>query len=173
MTQSDHNLDVMVVLGKITGVFGVKGWLKIHAFTAQHEGIFDYGSWYLQQGSVWHEVKLLNGQRQGKGLIAQFEGVNDRDQALALVGCNIGIQRIALPELADDQYYWSDLFGLSVTTVDGHDFGCVDFMLETGANDVMVVQGDKERWIPWIMGDVIKEVDLKKRLILVDWDPDF
>ncbi len=171
--QPDHDANAMVVLGKITGVFGVKGWVKIHAFTAQHEGIFDYGSWYLQQGDAWQEVKLVSGQRQGKGLIAQFEGIDDRDQALALVGLNIGVQRTALPALADNEYYWSDLFGLSVMTVGGHDFGKVDYLLETGANDVMVVQGEKERWLPWIMGDVIKEVDLKKRLILVDWDPDF
>nr|CAA6824973.1 MAG: 16S rRNA processing protein RimM [uncultured Thiotrichaceae bacterium] len=165
--------DSMITLGKINGVFGVKGWMKVYSYTAEQNDILSYKNWYLQQDGQWQKVKLLKGQRQGKGIVASIEGIVDRDQALALQGTLIGTLREALPKLSNDQFYWSDLAGLSVVTVDGQQLGEISHLFETGANDVMVVKGDRERWLPWLMNDVVKLVDLNEGIVQVDWDPDF
>lgn len=163
----------IITLGKVNGVFGVKGWIKVYSYTAQQDDILSYKAWYLQQAGKWRKVKLLNGQRQGKTLVAHIEGITDRDQALALQGVLIGTEREALPALPADQFYWSDLVGLSVVTVEQQELGKISHLFETGANDVMVVKGDRERWIPWLMNDVIRQVDLDNKIVQVDWDPDF
>lgn len=165
--------DSIITLGKINGVFGVKGWVKVYSYTAQQDDILSYKTWYLLQAGKWQKVKLLNGQRQGKGIVANIEGIVDRDQALALQGTLIGTAREALPELPADQFYWSDLIGLNVVTVEEQPLGKISHLFETGANDVMVVKGDRERWLPWLMNDVVKRVDLGERTVQVDWDPDF
>jgi len=165
--------DSMVTLGKINGVFGVKGWVKVYSYTAEQNSILSYKHWYLQQDGQWQKVKLLNGQRQGKGIVANIEGIVDRDQALALQGTLIGTMREALPKLPNDQFYWSDLAGLNVVTVTGQQLGKISHLFETGANDVMVVKGDRERWLPWLINDVVKLVDLDAGTVQVDWDPDF
>ncbi len=165
--------DSIITLGKINGVFGVKGWVKIYSYTAQQDDILSYKDWYLHQGGEWRKVKLLSGQRQGKGIIANINGVDDRDQALALQGVLIGTTRDSLPELPADQFYWSDLMGMNVVTVGLQQLGEISHLFETGANDVMVVKGDRERWIPWVMNDVIKQVDLDEGVVRVDWDPEF
>lgn len=169
--QSDNTS--IITLGKVNGVFGVKGWIKVYSYTAQQDDILSYKAWYLQQAGKWRKVKLLNGQRQGKTIVAQIEGITDRDQALALQGVLIGTEREALPALPADQFYWSDLVGLSVVTVEQQELGEISHLFETGANDVMVVKGDRERWIPWLMNDVIRQVDLDNKVVQVDWDPDF
>ena len=163
----------IITLGKVIGVFGVQGWVKVYSHTAKQEDILNYKSWHLLRNGSWSQVAVLAGKRQGKGLIARFENVNDRDAALALNGTVIGIPREDLPELAKDEYYWSDLIGLNVSTLEGLELGTIDYLFETGANDVMVVKGDRERWLPWIMKDVVKSVDLSVGSIVVDWDPDF
>ncbi len=165
--------DTIITLGKIIGVFGVQGWVKVYSHTAQQEGILRYKPWYLLKNGVWSQVKVLAGKRQGKGLVVRLEGITDRDAALALNGTSVGVSRCSLPEPMDGEYYWTDLVGLSVMTAEGCLLGSIDYLFETGANDVMVVQGERERWIPWIMHDVIKSVDLIDRKVLIDWDPDF
>lgn len=162
-----------ITLGKIIGVFGVQGWVKVYSYTAQQEDILRYPSWYLRKGGVWSEVKVLAGKRRGKGLIANIEGITDRDAALALTDVPVGMLRASLPELSADEYYWADLIGLKVATVTGMALGTIDYLFETGANDVMVVKGERERWLPWLMGDVVKTVDLVAGQVTVDWDPDF
>lgn len=165
--------DSIITLGKINGVFGVKGWVKVYSYTAHQDDILSYKSWYLKQGGEWKKAKLLTGQRQGKGIVASIEGVTDRDQALALYDTLVGTLREALPELPGDQFYWSDLAGLDVFTVDEQKLGKISHLFETGANDVMVVVGDRERWIPWLMNDVVKKVSLDEGIVQIDWDPDF
>lgn len=165
--------DSIITLGKINGVFGVKGWVKVYSYTAQQDAILSYKSWYLKQGGEWKQAKLLAGQRQGKGIVASIAGVTDRDQALALQGTLVGTLREALPELPAGQFYWSDLVGLTVVTVGEQNLGKISHLFETGANDVMVVVGDRERWLPWLMHDVVKQVNLDEGTVRVDWDPDF
>jgi len=163
----------MVPLGRIAGVFGVRGWVKVHSDTEPRDNILSYSPWYLQQGGDWEPRKLLDGRRQGKGLVARLQGCADRDQAAALMGCLIAVPRDWLPALDPDEYYWSDLEGLRVVTATGAELGRVSQLFATGANDVLVVRGERERLLPFVWNRVILEVDLEGGLIRVDWDPDF
>lgn len=162
-----------LTLGKIVGVFGVKGWIKVFSHTEQRDAILDYSPWLLKVGTEWKAYKLKNGQAQGKSLIAQLEGVDSREQAELLVGCTIAIGREQLKPLKQNEYYWADLIGLEVSTTTGLHLGKVSDLFETGSNDVLVVEGERERLVPWILGDVVKEVDITTKQIIVDWDPDF
>lgn len=162
-----------LTLGKIVGVFGVKGWIKVFSHTEQRDAILDYSPWLLKVGTEWKAYKLKNGQAQGKSLIAQLEGVDSREQAELLVGCTIAIGRDQLKPLKQNEYYWADLIGLEVSTTTGLHLGKVSDLFETGSNDVLVVEGERERLVPWILGDVVKEVDITTKQIIIDWDPDF
>jgi 16S rRNA processing protein RimM len=163
----------MIALGKIVGVFGVKGWVKVFSHTEQRDGILAYKQWLLRVSGEWKPFKVIAGQGQGKGVVAQLDGIIGREQAQTLVGCEIAILREQLQPLRDGEYYWADLKGMDVVTTGGFVFGKVDSLFETGSNDVMVVRGEKERLVPWIKDDVIKSVSLEERRILVEWDPDF
>lgn len=164
--------DDLIEIGHIIGVHGVKGQVKVFSHTSPRENILNYSPWVIEQAGV-HRTTQVKGSRQGKNVIAAVEDVADRDSAMKLAGAKILIRRSQLPVLAKDEYYWSQLIGLQVLSVEGEEFGRVDQMMETGANDVMVVQGDRERLIPYVMHDVIKSVDLDRQQILVDWEPDF
>ncbi|MEN9501081.1 MAG: ribosome maturation factor RimM [Pseudomonadota bacterium] len=172
MPQSSTQAD-MITLGKISGVFGVKGWVKVFSHTEQRESILAYSPWFLQIAGEWKPYEVKTGQVQGKGIVAQLQTVDDRDQAQTLVGCSIAIPRERLRSLRQDEYYWADLIGMEVVNLAGFAFGKVDSLFETGSNDVLVVRSDVERLVPWIMHEVIKSVALDERRIVVDWDPDF
>lgn len=171
----------MVLLGRIVGLFGVKGWVKIHSDTGPRENILGYSPWYLLRAGQWQRCSLQAGRRHGKGLVAQLEGCADRDSAAELVGCTIAIRREQLPEI-EHEYYWRDLLGLQVRTTGGVALGHVIELMETGANDVLVVReqapeidsnDQRERLIPYIPGQVVKKVDLQAGDLIVDWDPEF
>ena len=161
-----------VILGRISGLFGVKGWVKVYSYTEPREAVLDYDRWLLSGKDGWQDATVAEGQRHGKTVIVRINGYDDRDQAAGLIGTEIGIPRDELPEADDDQYYWSDLEGLSVVDRDGTELGKVSHLLETGANDVMVVKGDTERLIPFAMDKVVLGVDLTKGEIRVDWEWD-
>ena len=163
----------MVRVGRISGLYGVRGWLRIHSFTDPRENIIAYRPWYLNQAGAWRSVQVEAGRRQGKGVVAKLAGCNDRDSAATLVGNDIGICRDQLPTAETGEYYWGDLIGLRVRTVAGVELGTVDHLMETGANDVLVVRGDRERLIPFVRGSVVRKVDLQQGCIEVDWDPQF
>lgn len=161
-----------VVLGRISGLFGVQGWVKVHSYTDPREAVLDYGRWLLSGEDGWREATVAEGQRHGKTIIARIDGYVDRDQAAELIGTDIAVPRDEMPATASGQFYWSDLEGLRVVHRDGTDLGEVAYLLETGANDVMVVKGDKERLIPFVMDKVVLGVDLDKGEIVVDWEWD-
>ena len=161
-----------VVLGRITGLFGVRGWVKVYSYTEPREAVLEYGRWLLSGKEGWHEATVAEGQRHGKTIIARIDGYVDRDQAAQLIGTEIAVPREALPETGEGQFYWSDLEGLRVVHCDGSELGTVAYLLETGANDVMVVRGERERLIPFVMNEVILGVDLDKGEIEVDWEWD-
>ena len=161
-----------VVLGRISGLFGVRGWVKVYSYTEPREAVLNYGRWLLSVSDGWREATVAEGQRHGKTVIARIDGYVDRDQAAELVGAEIAVPRDALPETGEDRFYWSDLEGLRVVHRDGTELGTVAYLLETGANDVMVVQGEQERLIPFVMGKVILGVDLADGRIDVDWEWD-
>ena len=163
----------MVALGQVSGVFGVRGWVKVFSHTSPPTNILSYSPWYLGAEGCWEAFEVLEGQSHGKGLIVRLAGVQDREQAANLVGRIVAVYRAQLPEPEAGEYYWTDLQGLRVQTTGGVELGRVDHLFETGANDVLVVQGDRERLIPYVWGEVICSVDLEAGLMVVDWDPEF
>ncbi len=160
-------------VGKISGVFGIKGWVKVFSFTESRENILSYSPWLLKKDSETRLVTVIDGKLQGKAVVAQLDGVNDRDQAASFMGWDIYITPEQLPKVAKDEYYWSDLIGLAVETDLGVQLGVVESLLETGANDVVIVKGERERVIPFLQGQTIMAIDLEAGRMVVDWDPDF
>lgn len=161
-----------VTLGRIQGAFGVQGWIKLRSFTEPPEGILGYPVWRVQWPAGEREYRVLEGRRHGLGLVARLEGVADRDAAAALGSHEIAVLRSELPPPGPGQYYWEDLLGLEVANVCGAAFGRLDHIVETPANAVMVVMGERERWIPLVPRH-LKQVDLEAGRLVVDWDPDF
>ena len=159
-------------MGRISGLFGVQGWVKVYSYTEPREAVLNYDRWLLGRKDGWQEATVAEGQRHGKTIIVRIDGYVDRDQAAGLVGMNIGVPRDEMPETEHGQYYWSDLEGLRVLHRDGTELGKVDYLLETGANDVMVVKGETERLIPFVMDKVVLGIDLDKGEIEVDWEWD-
>ncbi len=161
-----------ICVGHITGVQGLKGWIKVFSNTDPRESIVNYSPWMLETGEstkTW-EVK---GRLQGRLVLAKIAGIEERDAAAELVGSKIYIWPEQLPGLEQGEYYWSDLIGMQVESLQAETFGTVDDMLETGANDVMVVKGDRERLIPFVIGEIVRDVDLSERRIVVDWQADY
>ncbi len=163
----------LVSVGKVSGIFGVRGWIKVYSYTETRENILTYSPWTLTKGKESKEVRVIDGRRHGKTVVACLEGLNDRDKAAELNGWDILIHADQLPKAGHGEYYWADLVGLQVKTVDGKDLGTVEQMLETGANDVVVVAGERERLIPFLQGQTIINIDLISGEMLVDWDADF
>jgi len=170
-----------ITLGSISGVHGLKGWLKVFSHTDPRVKITEYSQWFLRKkGENWQPYKVLNGKQQGKNIIARLEGVTDRNQVEALIGAEIAIQDEQLEALSSDEYYWKDLIGISVETKEGVVLGRLDWIFNSGSNDVLVVKelnegkGKKiERMLPFLMNDVILSINLDKSLMVVDWDPEF
>ena len=169
-----------IILGKVGAVYGIKGWLKIHSFTDETEAILDYFPWSLKLGNNTQTVEITDWRKHNKVLIVKVAGIDDRDEAQALVGSEILTNEAALPELSQDDFYWRDLIGMSVVTNKGYDLGVVTDMMETGANDVLVVKANlkdgfskKERLIPYLFEQVIESVSIENKQICVDWDPGF
>jgi len=163
----------LVIIGRIAGVYGVRGWVKVVSAMDPPEGILDYPSWQVHSASEWRPMAVIEGRRHGKGVLAHLAACNDRDVARVLVGAEIAVKRSEMPDPGPNRFYWADLEGLTVHTVDGIELGVVDHLLETGANDVLVVKGDRERLIPYVWGSVITAVDLAQGVVQVDWDPEF
>lgn len=166
------------MVGRVAGLFGVRGWLKIVSYTAPLENILHYRPWYLRAGDAaastpWQKLDVAEGRKQDKGIAVRFEAHHDRDAAQSVLGAEIAVQRDQLPLLAAGEYYWADLIGLKVVTLEGVELGVIDHLMETGSNDVLVVKGERERLIPYIPGQVIHEVDRAHAVLRVDWDPEF
>ena len=161
-----------IVLGRVVGVFGTRGWIKVQSFGRERSGILQYPRWQLGLPSGWTEYVVSEGRAHGKGIIAHLAGLQDPEQARALVGAEIAIRRRDLPGLEPGSHYWIELEGLRVVNLAGVDLGRVSYLIETGADDVMVVTGERERLIPYVK-TVVREVDLEAGVLRVDWDPDF
>lgn len=173
MTEGDDKQRI-VTLGRIAGVYGVRGWVHVVSDTSPRENILTYAPWYLFRKGQWEPCEVESGKRHGKGVVVKLHGYDDRETAAGLVKLAIGVRREQFSDdLGPGEYYWTDLEGLQVFTLDGQDLGHVTHLLETGANDVLVVDGDRERLIPYLPEQVVLDVDLAKGRIQVDWDPDF
>ncbi|QSA97149.1 ribosome maturation factor RimM [Methylococcus sp. EFPC2] len=163
----------LVVVGEIAGAHGVKGWVKIHSFTEPRDAILDYVPWVLDTNGVTRECKVLAARAEGPSVLARLEQIEDRDQAAKLRFSKILAPRDRFPVPEPGHYYWADLIGLQVKTVDGQALGIVTDMMATGANDVMVVKGERERLVPFVTGEYVKEVHIDEGYLIVDWDPEF
>jgi 16S rRNA processing protein RimM len=167
--------------GKITGAFGIQGWVKIHSYTDPEENLFRFGAWQLQRRGTLETVEFDAWRRHGKGMVAHIVGVDDRTLAETLRGVEIVVDAGRLPALEEGDFYWHELQGLQVwarepgTTDARVLLGTVDYLIETGANDVLVVKAsegsidDEERLIPYLPGEVVTRVSLEEAVIEVDW----
>jgi len=163
----------VVVVGRISGVYGVRGWVRVRSYTEPRENILRYSPWLLKSSDGWRSCALEEGRPHGKGIVVRLAGYEDRERAAALIGVEVAVRREQLPPLPAGEYYWADLIGLEVVTREGVSLGRIDHLLETGANDVLVVQGERERLIPYLPEQVVLGVDLDGGVMRVDWDPEF
>lgn len=159
-------------MGRVAAPYGVHGWINVLPDTEYLDGLFDYPKWWVNTGSGWREFAVEDAKVHGDHLVAKLQGIADRDQAFLLKGKQIGVPRIELPPAEDGEYYWSDLIGLSVNNLEKICLGQVKEVFATGANDVLVVQGEQETLIPFIE-KVVLDVNLAGKCITVDWDADF
>lgn len=170
----------MIAIGKITAAYGVKGWVKVHAYTEPMENFLGYTSCKLQRAGQWSAIEFETGRVHGKGLVAKIRGVDDRDAVEPFLRQEVYVETAELPALDDGDYYWHQLEGLRVRLASGDALlGVVDHLLATGANDVLVVKpcegslDQRERLIPYLPDQVVRSVDLAAGEMQVDWDPDF
>jgi 16S rRNA processing protein RimM len=175
MTQTEK-----VILGKIGAPYGIKGWLKLTPYTDDPDGIFDYKTLLISIDGQWQPKTVADWRRHNNGIVLKFAQVEDREEAQQFTHAEIAVLAEDLPDLAEDEYYWRELIGLNVTNESGYQMGQVSDLLETGSNDVLVVKakpndafGKSERLIPFLTGQVVKEIDRQGKNILVDWDPGF
>jgi 16S rRNA processing protein RimM len=169
----------MIVLGRILAPYGVKGWVKVRTFGDDPESWKRMSRWWLGQdpeGDQWRELWLDGFKAHAGGWVAKFTGLEDREGAESLGGLYVAAPREALPKTDADEYYWTDLIGLAVVTESGDALGRVESLIETGANQVLVVRdGDaaqSKRLLPFIT-QVIKAVDVPGGKITVAWQADW
>lgn len=166
------NNDEYIIVGKVAAPYGVRGWVKIQSFTDPLENILHYEPWFFaEKDKGWQEAAVESRQVHGQALMAKFTDIDTPEDARFLTGKTIAITRTQLPILKKDEYYWSDLQGLAVLNKEGAVLGTVTSLMETGANDVLIVKGEKEFAVPYLPGKYILSVDLAKREIHVDWEP--
>lgn len=161
-----------ITVGKVGSTYGVHGWLKIHAYTEYAADILNYKPWFLSDPASGNLEKVIveNGRLHNHHVIVKLQGVETPEAARLFTGKHIAIARSQLPHLKAQEYYWADLQGLTVINKNGEILGKVIYLLATGSNDVLVVKGAKEHAIPFILGTVVRQVDLEKREIHVDWE---
>ena len=163
----------MVVMGRIAGPYGVKGWVKVQPYTETPEGLCDYGRWWVARAGDLQEVEVLEAAVHGATVVAQLAGIESREAAALLKGSDIAVPRAALPPADEDEYYWADLIGLDVVNEQGEALGQVAGHFSNGAHDVMrVTDGTQERLIPYVEA-VVRKVDAPGRRIVVDWGADW
>lgn len=178
MSATPAAADELIVLGKIFSVHGVRGEVKVYSFTDPLDNVLDYPRWTLTRDGEVKQVEVASGRVQGKFLVVKLKGLDDRDVARTYAGFEIRVPESELPELEEDEFYWHQLEGLSVINQDGQLLGKVDHLLETGANDVMVVRpctgslDDRERLLPYTE-QCVQAIDLDAGEMRVDWDADF
>jgi 16S rRNA processing protein RimM len=162
----------MVIMGRIVAPYDIYGWLKIQPDTEMLDGLLDYPDWWLGREGQWQKYEVETARVHSNTLLVKLKGVTDRDAAFALKGRQVAVPREQLPEPEENAYYWSDLIGLQVKNLQDVDLGKVAELFETGANDVMVVKGERERLLPFI-AQVVLDVNLDAGTMLVDWDAEF
>ena len=172
MSFSPHLDEKKLLVGKINGFFGVQGWVKIFSYTKPRKNILEYQPWYFLDNETYKVIEITSGREQSKTIVAQVKGINNRDEALQLIGKDLYINKDQLPELDNDENYWHELTGFRVINKNEVDLGIVDYFVDTGSNHVLVIKGETEHWIPYIEPFLVS-VDKHKKVISVDWDENF
>lgn len=162
----------LVVMGRVVAPYGVNGWVKVQPFTQESRGLLDYSSWQVGREGAWQLRTVESAKVHGAAVVAKLAGIADRDQAAVLQGMRVAISRDQFPAAASGEFYWTDLIGLRVVNTSGFELGTVSRVFETGANDVLVVDGERERLLPFIE-TVIRQVDIAGGRITVDWEADY
>jgi 16S rRNA processing protein RimM len=152
--------------------WGVKGWIHVDSYTDPPDGILEYRQWGLRLGSGERVTRrVIEGHPHSDRLVARLEGIEDRERAATLTGAIIEVARADLPPTGEREYYQADLLDLPVRNLEGAELGKVGYFVDTPTGPMMVVQGEREYWIPAIPRHLSK-VDLAAGLILVDWPLD-
>ena len=159
----------MVVVGRFGPPFGVKGWLNVISYTDPVTNLADYRPWFVERNGEWTQLTVDQLKPHRNGFVAQVDGVDDRDVALRYSGKSIGVEESTLPATDEDEFYWKDLIGLTVEDQAGTVLGEVSGLMETGANDVIVVRGGSGEVLIPFLRHVVMAVDLERRRIVVDW----
>ena len=171
--------DLRVVLGRVGKAHGIKGWVKLHSFTEPVDNILDYSALSTEAGGRRRELEIDQATKSGRGLIVHFKGVDDPEAARLLTGAELTVSSAQLPQLEAGDYYWHELEGMLVWNQADELLGEVLHLLETGANDVLVVRpttasiDSRERLIPYLADTVVKLVDKGANKIQVDWPADY
>jgi 16S rRNA processing protein RimM len=164
--------ETWVVMGRISAPFGIKGWVKVQPFSEDPGTLMDFECWRVGRGVQQTLYPVEAVQDHGKALVAKLAGVDDRDAAYALRGQEISVAKSELPPPEENEFYWSDLIGLTVVNREGVELGRVDSLMESGANDLLVVKGTREYLIPFV-ATFVGKVDLAAGTIEVDWGEDY
>ena len=172
MAFTPHLDEKKLLVGKINGFFGVQGWVKIFSYTEPRKNILEYQPWYFIDDGTYKAIEMTTGREQSKTIVAHVKGIDNRDQAGQLIGKSLYIDKDQLPQLDDNEHYWYELAGFRVINKNAVDLGVVDYLVDTGSNNVLVIKGDKEHWIPYIEPYLVS-VDKKNRVISVNWDENF
>ena len=160
-------------MGRVTGPYGVRGWIKVRPFTETAEGLVAHAKWWVGREGEWREVTVSDAAAHSGQVVALLEGLADRERAAALKGMEVAVPRDAFPEPGEGEYYWADLIGLKVANLQGDELGEVAEVFSNGAQDVLrVVEDGHERLIPFVAA-VVGRVDLADARIEVDWGKDW
>jgi 16S rRNA processing protein RimM len=162
-----------VVMGRVLGAYGVKGWIRIHPHTEAPDGLARFKEWWIQSRSGWKTVRVAEWARHGAQLVARLEGCESREQAAELRGSDVGVMREAFPAPAEGEVYQADVLGLRVVNRQGEELGRVEELMDNGAHVVLRVRhAEGERLLPYVAG-VIDRVDVAAGVVTVDWGADW
>jgi 16S rRNA processing protein RimM len=164
----------LVVMGRVVGSFGVKGWIKVKPFSEKPDALAEHDRWAVRTHGGWHEMDLEDFELHSKGPVAKLAGVDAREGAEALRGAEVAVPREALGKAEEDSLYQVDLIGLEVVEEEGAVLGRVEGFFEAGDTSVMVVAGGdgRERLIPFVAG-FVKSVEPEAKRVVVDWKADY
>ncbi|CEK09554.1 ribosome maturation factor RimM [Legionella hackeliae] len=162
-----------IVVGRFGRPHGIKGFITVHSFTDPRDNILRYTDWHAYINKRWQPLKLLRVEVNEKFILAQVEGYSEREQVAALTNTDIAVSRDQLPPLEEGEFYWHDLIGMKVVNQQGILLGTVVEIMPTGANDVLVVEGEKRYLVPYLPGQFVADINTSQQLITVDWDADF
>ena len=163
-----------MIVGRFGSPYGIRGWLKVISHTSPFDNLFQYSHWQVPIKNVWRTVIISTGKVHGTNLIVKLKGCDDRNEARLFTNLEIAIARHEFPALKKGEYYCVDLIGLRVVNIENVELGHIESILATGSNDVIRIKDkvNRARLLPYI-DEVVKSIDLDKRLVVVNWDAEF